>query len=272
MVSIDVWNASVDFPIFDAKTRSLKKTVLGKVGGKIGTGQKVPIIEALHDITLSLQEGARVGLVGHNGAGKSTLLRLLAGIYEPTRGKALIDGKIAPVFDMGVGMDPEISGMENIIIRGLFLGMTRRQMEKRVDEITEFTELGDYIQMPLRTYSTGMRVRLALGVVTSIDPEILLLDEGIGAVDAAFLDKARTRLVDLVNRAGLLVFASHSDEFLIELCDTAIWMDEGKIKQQGGLREVLTAYKGRDPFENMSQEALARLGMAPRLPDASARA
>ena len=272
MVSIDVWNASVDFPIFDAKTRSLKKAVLGKVGGKIGTGARVPIIEALRDIDLDLRTGARVGLVGHNGAGKSTLLRLLAGIYEPTRGSALIEGKIAPVFDMGVGMDPEISGLENIIIRGLFLGMTRKQMLKRVDEITEFTELGDYIQMPLRTYSTGMRVRLALGVVTSIDPEILLLDEGIGAVDAAFLDKARNRLVDLVNRSGLLVFASHSDEFLMELCDTALWMDEGKIKQQGGLREVLTGYKGRDPYENMTPDQLARLGVDAVLPDTGARA
>jgi len=261
MVSIDVRNASVDFPIFDAKTRSLKKAVLGKVGGKIGTEQRVPIIEALRDITLSLREGDRVGLVGHNGAGKSTLLRMLAGIYEPTRGAAHINGKIAPVFDMGVGMDPEISGVENIIIRGLFLGMTRKQMEKRVDEITEFTELGDYIQMPLRTYSTGMRVRLALGVVTSIDPEILLLDEGIGAVDAAFLDKARSRLVDLVARSGLLVFASHSDEFLVELCDTAIWMDEGQIRQRGSLREILTAYKGRDPFETLSPASLSRLGV-----------
>jgi ABC-2 type transport system ATP-binding protein len=272
MVSIDVWNASVDFPIFDAKTRSLKNSVLGKVGGKIGTNQKAPIIEALHDITLSLKEGDRVGLVGHNGAGKSTLLRMLAGIYEPTHGSASIRGKVAPVFDMGVGMDPEISGLENIIIRGLYLGMTRRQMEKRIDEITEFTELGDYIQMPLRTYSTGMRVRLALGVVTSIDPEILLLDEGIGAVDAAFLEKARNRLGDLVKRSGLLVFASHSDEFLMELCDSALWMDEGRVKMHGSLREVLTAYKGHDPYEHMSAETLARLGVDPVLPEAGARA
>ncbi|MGH3628129.1 MAG: ABC transporter ATP-binding protein, partial [Sciscionella sp.] len=183
MVGIEVRDAWVQFPIFDAKSRSLKKKVLGKVGGKIGTESKVPVIEALRDITLSLSEGDRLALVGHNGAGKSTLLRLLSGIYEPTRGTAAVRGKIAPVFDMGVGMDPEISGMENIMIRGLFLGMSRRQMEHRVDEIAEFTELGDYLEMPLRTYSTGMRVRLALGVVTSIDPEILLLDEGIGAVD-----------------------------------------------------------------------------------------
>ncbi|AIJ20343.1 MULTISPECIES: galactan export ABC transporter ATP-binding subunit Wzt/RfbE [Amycolatopsis] len=263
MVSIDVQNAYVDFPIFDAKTRSLKKKVLGKVGGKIGTESKVPIIEALQDITLSLREGDRVGLVGHNGAGKSTLLRLLSGIYEPTRGLARVQGKVAPVFDLGVGMDPEISGYENIMIRGLFLGMTRKQMEKRVDDIAEFTELGDYLQMPLRTYSTGMRVRLALGVVTTIDPEILILDEGIGAVDAAFLNKARDRLVDLVNRSGMLVFASHADDLLLELCTTAIWMDEGRMKMRGGLREVLTAYKGRDPFENISAEAAQRIDAAP---------
>ena len=194
----------------------------------------------------SLRHGDRVGLIGHNGAGKSTLLRLLSGIYEPTRGSSRIVGKVAPVFDLGVGMDPEISGYENILIRGLFLGMTRKQMEERVDDIAEFTELGDYLSMPLRTYSTGMRVRLALGVVTSIDPEILLLDEGIGAVDAEFLAKARDRLNELVERSGILVFASHSDEFLADLCDTAIWMDQGTIREQGSLREVLHHYKGRD--------------------------
>ncbi|MDD7940930.1 ABC transporter ATP-binding protein [Actinomycetospora lutea] len=261
MVSIEVRGASVEFPIFDAKNRSLKKSVLGRAGGRI-SDQKVPVVEALRDIDLSLGQGARVGLVGHNGAGKSTLLRLLAGIYEPTRGRASIRGRVAPVFDLAVGMDPEISGYENIIIRGLFLGMNRREMERRVDEIAEFTELGDYLNMPLRTYSTGMRVRLALGVVTSIDPEILILDEGIGAVDAAFLEKARDRLRDLVGRSGMLVFASHSDEFLVELCDTAIWMDSGVIREQGPLRQVVSHYKGRDVFENLSPEILQRLDSA----------
>jgi ABC-2 type transport system ATP-binding protein len=260
MVSIDVRNASVDFPIFDAKNRSLKKSVLGRAGGRI-TDAKVPVVEALRDVTLSLRQGDRVGLVGHNGAGKSTLLRLLAGIYEPTRGRTRIEGRVAPVFDLAVGMDPEISGLENILIRGLFLGMTRREMERRVDEIADFTELGDYLTMPLRTYSTGMRVRLALGVVTSIDPEILILDEGIGAVDAAFLEKARARLRDLVSRSGMLVFASHSDEFLVELCDTAIWMDTGEIREQGSLREVVSHYKGRDLFESLSPDTLRRLDL-----------
>lgn len=244
---IRIDRAAVDFPIFDAKTRSLKKAVLGKAGGRIGTDAKVPIIEALRDITVSLDKGARVALVGHNGAGKSTLLRLMAGIYEPTRGRSLVRGKVAPVFDLAVGMDPEISGYENILIRGLFLGMTRKQMEARIDDIAAFTELGDYLEMPLRAYSTGMRVRLALGVVTSIDPEILLLDEGIGAVDAEFLNKARDRLHELVDRSGILVFASHSDEFLADLCDTALWMEHGMIKEYGPLHEVLDHYKGRTP-------------------------
>jgi ABC-2 type transport system ATP-binding protein len=244
-IGITTKDACVDFPIFDAKSRSLKKTVMGLVGGNISSEQKVPVIEALTGINLNLEHGARVGLIGHNGAGKSTLLRLLAGIYEPTRGQAEVRGRVAPVFDLGVGMDPEISGLENIIVRGLFLGMTRKQMEDRVDDIAEFTELGDFLRMPLRTYSTGMRIRLALGVVTSIDPEILLLDEGIGAVDSAFLEKSKKRLSELVDRAGLLVFASHSDEFLRDLCDTAIWMEHGRIREHGDLEHVLSGYKSR---------------------------
>jgi len=244
-VSIETKQAWVEFPIFDAKSRSLKKAFLGKAGGSIGRNQSdVVVVEALRDITMSLKEGDRVGLVGHNGAGKSTLLRLLSGIYEPTKGSARVNGRVAPVFDLGVGMDPEVSGYENIIIRGLFLGQTRKQMLAKIDEIAEFTELGEYLSMPLRTYSHGMRVRLAMGVVTSIDPEILLLDEGIGAVDAEFMKKARLRLQELVARSGMLVFASHSNEFLAQLCDTAMWIDHGEIRLQGGIEEVVRAYEG----------------------------
>jgi ABC-2 type transport system ATP-binding protein len=247
-------NAWVEFPIFDAKSRSLKKAFLGKAGGTIGRNtSNVVVIEALRDITLSLNTGDRVGLVGHNGAGKSTLLRLLSGIYEPTRGSATVTGRVAPVFDLGVGMDPEISGFENIIIRGMFLGQTRKQMAAKVDEIADFTELGDYLSMPMRTYSTGMRVRLAMGVVTSIDPEILLLDEGIGAVDAEFMRKARTRLQDLVARSGILVFASHSNEFLAQLCKTAMWIDHGTIKMAGGIEDVVRAYEGDDAARHVRE-------------------
>jgi len=254
MVSIQTHEAWVEFPIFDAKSRSLKKAFLGKAGGTIGrNASNVVVIEALRDITLSLKEGDRVGLVGHNGAGKSTLLRLLSGIYEPTRGSSYIQGRVAPVFDLGVGMDPEISGYENIIIRGMFLGQTRKQMQDKVDEIADFTELGEYLSMPLRTYSTGMRVRLAMGVVTSIDPEILLLDEGIGAVDAEFMKKARIRLQQLVERSGILVFASHSNEFLARLCNTAMWIDHGTVKMTGGIEEVVRAYEGDEAADHVAQ-------------------
>jgi ABC-2 type transport system ATP-binding protein len=221
-VSIDTHDACVDFPIFDAKSRSVKKAFLGKAGGSIGrNSSNVVVVEALRDITISLKEGDRVGLVGHNGAGKSTLLRLLSGIYEPTRGRASIQGRVAPVFDLGVGMDPEISGFENIIIRGLFLGMTRKQMLAKMDEIAEFTELGDYLAMPMRTYST--------------------------------MKKARVRLQDLVARAGILVFASHSDEFLVQLCSSAMWIDHGTVRQSGSIRDVLTAYNGPDSAERVDR-------------------
>ncbi|MGO9185819.1 galactan export ABC transporter ATP-binding subunit Wzt/RfbE [Mycobacterium sp.] len=254
---IETRDAWVEFPIFDAKARSLKKAFLGKAGGTIGrNNSNVVVVEALRDITMSLELGDRVGLVGHNGAGKSTLLRLLSGIYEPTRGWAKVTGRVAPVFDLGVGMDAEISGYENIIIRGLFLGQTRKQMLSKVDEIAEFTELGDYLSMPLRTYSTGMRVRLAMGVVTSIDPEILLLDEGIGAVDADFLKKAQSRLQSLVERSGILVFASHSNEFLARLCKTAMWIDHGVIRLTGGIEDVVRAYEGEDAARHV-REVLA---------------
>lgn len=253
-ISISTHDACVDFPIFDAKTRSLKKAFLGKAGGAIDRNSSdVVVVEALKNITMNLKDGDRVGLVGHNGAGKSTLLRLLSGIYEPTRGSASIRGRVAPVFDLGVGMDPEISGYENIIIRGLFLGQTRKQMLAKMDEIADFTELGDYLDMPLRTYSTGMRVRVAMGVVTSIDPEILLLDEGIGAVDAEFMKKARHRLQELVKRSGILVFASHSNEFLAQLCDTAMWIDHGQIRQQGAIEDVVRAYDGDDAGDHVAQ-------------------
>ena len=253
-VRIDTHNAWVEFPIFDAKTRSLKKTFLGKAGGAIGrTGSNVVVIEALRDITLSLSIGDRIGLVGHNGAGKSTLLRLLSGIYEPTRGSAVVRGRVAPIFDLGIGMDPETSGYENIITRGLFLGESRKTMQSKVDEIAEFTELGDFLSMPLRTYSTGMRIRLAIGVVTSIDPEILLLDEGIGAVDTDFLKKALKRLQRMVERSGILVFAGHSNEYLARLCTTAIWIDHGELRMSGGVEEVVRAYQGEDAARHVAK-------------------
>ena len=218
-----------------------------------GITKEFPGVKALDNVNMTVRRGEIRALCGENGAGKSTLLRLLSGIYEPTRGSADVRGRVAPVFDLGVGMDPEISGYENIIIRGLFLGQTRQQMQEKMEEIAEFSELGEYLDMPLRTYSSGMRIRLALGVVTSIDPEILLLDEGLGAVDAAFMRKARNRLKDMVRRSGLLVFASHSNEFLAQLCDKAIWIDHGEVALAGSVEEVVRAYEGNQAGDHVAR-------------------
>ncbi len=156
-------------------------------------------------------------------------------------------------------MDPETSGYENIITRGLFLGESRKTMQSKVDEIAEFTELGDFLSMPLRTYSTGMRIRLAIGVVTSIDPEILVLDEGIGAVDTDFLKKALKRLQRMVERSGILVFAGHSNEYLARLCTTAIWIDHGELRMSGGVEEVIRLRRrGRRPSCRQNPRTIGR--------------
>jgi ABC-2 type transport system ATP-binding protein len=164
-----------------------------------------------------------------------------------------VRGRVAPIFHVEIGMDPEISGSENIIVRGLFLGETRKTMLAKVNEIAEFTELGEYLSMPLRTYSTGMRVRLAIGAVTSIDPEILLLDEAIGSVDGNFPHKALIQLHKLAERSGILVIAAHSDEFLALMCKTAIWMDHGEIKMVGGIEEVIGAYEGEQAGDHVAR-------------------
>jgi ABC-2 type transport system ATP-binding protein/lipopolysaccharide transport system ATP-binding protein len=184
-----------------------------------------------------------VGLVGHNGAGKTTLLRVLAGIYEPTIGKAKISGHAAPLFDVALGMDPESTGYENIVLRGLFLGLSKSEIDARVDEIAEFTELGSFLELPIRTYSAGMRMRLAFAVSTSIEPDILLLDEGIGAGDAAFLEKASRRLKEFTEKAAIIVLASHSEALITQMCDKAVLMEHGKILRVGETEDVLEHYR-----------------------------
>ena len=196
-------------------------------------------------MSLNIEHGERVGLIGRNGAGKTTLLRVMAGIYEPPAGTVEVEGRVAPLFDIGMGMDPESSGYENILLRGLYLGLRKAEIRAKVDEIAEFTELGEFLEMPLRTYSAGMFARLAFAISTSIDPEILLLDEGIGAGDEAFLEKAKQRLDAMINRARIMVLASHSDELVRKLCNRAILMQNGEIVASGSTDEMLERYHGK---------------------------
>lgn len=245
MASIHLRHVSVSFPVYDVSSRSLKKRLLSSAtGGRIteDAGGRIPVVQALENLNIALEHGSRVGLVGHNGAGKTTLLRVLAGIYEPNEGVVDVNGQVAPMFDQSLGMDPESSGFENIILRGLCLGMSKREILSRTEDIAIFTELGDFLNLPIRTYSDGMRTRLAFAISTAIRPDILLLDEGIAAGDAAFLEKANKRLDAFTEQASILVLASHSNTLLSRMCSSAILMEHGRMVAQGTTEEILAIY------------------------------
>lgn len=247
MASIKLKNVSVAFPIYDSSSRSLKRQLFsGNAGGRIQSdpgSHKISMVQALDDVSFQFNHGDRVGLVGHNGAGKTTLLRVLAGIYEPATGTVDVEGNIAPLFDITLGMDQDATGYDNIELRGLFLGMSRKQVREKIDEIAEFTELGAFLGLPIRTYSTGMRMRLAFAISTSIDPDILLLDEGIGAGDAAFLDKAKKRLDAFTEKAAIIVLASHSEDWIRRMCEKAVLLEHGKPVLIDDVEKVLAVYR-----------------------------
>ena len=246
MASIVFDNVLVDFPIYNSNTRSLKnKLIQVATGGQLGSDKHGRVVvRALENISFQLKEGDRVGLLGHNGAGKSTLLRLLGGVYEPTFGKSTIIGQIGSLIDISLGIDPETTGRDNIYIRGALLGLTRSQVKFKIDEIIDFSELGDFVDMPLRTYSTGMHMRLAFSVSTIIRPEILLMDEWLSVGDESFQHKVENRLNDLVSAAKILVIASHSKELLLKTCNRLIWLEHGRIKMDGTPETISSAYFG----------------------------
>jgi len=199
-------------------------------------------IRALENINLTIREGDRLGIVGHNGAGKSTMLKLLAGIYPPTRGTRTVRGQISSLFDLALGFEPEGSGWENIAYRGYLQGETPKTLRAKLDDIAEFSELGEFLNSPVRHYSSGMLVRLAFSVATAIDPEILLVDEVLSAGDLAFQKKCRKRMEDMIAKAHLIVMVSHDLEALARFCNRAIWLDHGQIRLAGATGEVVSAY------------------------------
>lgn len=245
MAYIKFQNVSVDFPIYNAKNRSFKNTVMqAATGGKVSFGAEGAIIRSLENVSFEISEGERIGLVGHNGAGKSTLLRALSGVYEPTAGYAEITGEIGSLVDIGLGIDGEATGRENIFIRGALLGLKRSEIEKKFDEIVSFSELGEFVDMPVRTYSSGMHLRLAFAVATVIRPEILLMDEWLSVGDAAFNEKAEQRLNDLVKSSRILVIASHSRDLILKICTRVFWFEHGKLKMDASPEEVCKLYWG----------------------------
>lgn len=241
MVSISLKNACVDFTIYNSSNRSIRKKVLGSVGGLINASDKgQTIVRALSNLNLELISGDKLAIIGHNGAGKSTLLKLLSGIYEPTAGICKIQGQTSSLLDMTMGMDFELSGRENIILRSVLLGKTFAEAKTLVDDIIEFSELGDYINLPLRTYSSGMVLRLAFGISTAVHPEIILLDEVIGVGDANFAERSKLRLKNMLSKANIMVLASHNNEILREYCNKAIQLEGGKIIRSGSLEDLLS--------------------------------
>lgn len=245
MAFLRLRDVSVDFPIYQGSSRSLKKSLLATTtqGNLARDAFDRVNVRALNGLTLDIEDGDRIGVVGLNGAGKTTLLKVLAGIYEPTRGRLYASGKISAILDASVGLNVDATGRENIVLRGMYMGIHPREMRKRADEIAAFTELDRYLDMPVRTYSAGMMVRLAFAISTCVPPEILVMDEWLSAGDAHFLAKAQRRMENFVRHSCILVLASHTMELLDQWCNRGIYLQEGRIVAAGGIKDVIRAYR-----------------------------
>jgi ABC-type polysaccharide/polyol phosphate transport system ATPase subunit len=246
MARIDIRNVSVQFPVYNVNARSFKKRFirLATGGNVVEDANQHIVVSALKNISLSIQHGDQVGLIGHNGAGKSTFLRLLSQIYEPTDGDMLIDGNVSSMLNLMHGIEGEFTGYENITMRGTLMGLSSKEIKAQAEAIAELTGLGDYLGMPIRTYSSGMMVRLAFAISASIKPEILLLDEIFNAGDANFMEKARAKMISLLDHSSIVVMASHSDELISEFCNKAILLENGQVKYYGAVDKALELYHG----------------------------
>jgi ABC-type polysaccharide/polyol phosphate transport system ATPase subunit len=246
MAKIELQDVTVDIPVYNVRGRSLKSMVFQRaIGGNMRARDRgdVVVIRALDRVNATFSSGDRIGLIGHNGAGKTTLLRVMSGVYAPTTGDARIDGEVSALTDIMAGIDMEATGYDNIIYRSILLGHTNSQAKALVPEIEAFSELGEYLNLPVRTYSTGMMLRLTFAITTSIRPAILLMDEMISAGDASFIEKARARLQGVISNANIVVISSHVEGVIREFCNRVLWLEHGKIMMDGPPDEVLGAYR-----------------------------
>ncbi len=239
MASIELNHVDLEFHVGAERHDTLKSAVRT---GILRRRTEARVVRALQDVTLSIQSGQRVGRMGHNGAGKSSLLKVMAGIYPPQRGSVVTTGHICPLFEFVTGFEMEATGWENIRTRALLLGMSPREIDHKIDGIAEFSNLKEFLDIPVRHYSTGMFVRLAFATSTAVDPQILLLDEVMAAGDAAFIESARRRMNELMERASIVVFASHSLDVLPTFCDRTILLRQGRIVADGPTPEVVRLY------------------------------
>jgi lipopolysaccharide transport system ATP-binding protein len=231
MTHIKFDKVCVDFPIYNTSSRSLKVQLMqAATGGRMGANERGRVVvRALDNISLELHEGDRLGVIGHNGAGKSTLLRVVTGVYEPSGGRAEVCGAVNSLIDLNLGMDGEATGVENIYLRGALLGYKRSHLSAKLQEIVDFAGLGGFINMPLRTYSTGMQMRLAFSIATLTQPDILVMDEWLTVGDADFQEKAQRRLNELIQNTSILVIASHSAELVSQLCNRVVRLNRGAL-------------------------------------------
>jgi ABC-type polysaccharide/polyol phosphate transport system ATPase subunit len=245
MATLILDRVTIDFPIYDSQ-KTFRSALRAATGGLITRDARTPkrvTVRALDDVSLTLKDGDRLGLIGHNGAGKSTLLRVCAQVYEPTQGRVFAEGKISPLFNAAPGLDTDDTGYENIMTCALLMGMTRDEIVRKTPDIAEFSGLGEYLFLPVRTYSSGMLTRLSFSIATAIDPEILILDEGLGTGDAQFAEQAKQRVDALIARSSILILASHSDALIQSMCNKAILLQAGTIVREGSVQEVLDAYR-----------------------------
>ncbi|PXZ00701.1 ATP-binding cassette domain-containing protein [Commensalibacter melissae] len=243
MPYITVKNLYISFPLYHENMRNLRKVTNIFLSGRLSEDKHKKIyVQSLRDISFSIKGGERVGLIGTNGAGKTTLLRTMSGIYEPVSGHLRIEGHISSLLDPSVGMNPELTGRENIRLRCYIDGVPHKQMNEIEEKVIEFSELGPYIDLPVKTYSSGMNLRLGFGLITAIDPQILLMDEWFMTGDEGFMLKATHRLENIVKKSQILIISTHSPQILIKWCNRIIWLEQGFLKMDGIPQEVLPVY------------------------------
>jgi lipopolysaccharide transport system ATP-binding protein len=268
---IDIEDLSVWFPLYHGSARSLKKMALAAATGRLGRDRlQHVVVRALRDINLTLTAGDRLGLIGSNGAGKTTLLRVLAGIYEPVAGRIRVQGSLNALLDPSLGMNVELTGRENILLRGLYAGLPKHELARLEDDVAEFAELSDFIDLPVRIYSAGMVVRLGFALATAIKPQILLMDEWFLAGDAAFMERARVRLETMVRNADILVLSTHQNAIVRAWCTRVLWLDQGHVLADGPAVEVLEQYLGKPLDAAEPADALTAGAGDPHHADATA--
>lgn len=236
---IKVDNVGMEFNLSQEKVDNLKEYVIKLLKRELLFQE----FWALRNISFEVKKGDRVGVIGLNGAGKSTLLKIISGVMKPTEGSLSVNGKLVPLLELGAGFDPSYTGRENIFLNGAMLGFTKEFLESKFDEILEFSEIGKFIDVPLKNYSSGMRARLGFSIATMMEPEILVLDEVLSVGDAKFKKKSEERIMTLFNNGVTVLFVSHSIHQVKRICNKAIWLDKGKLIMQGDVEEVCEAYE-----------------------------